>query len=212
LAQPQQPYAAGQQCGYGVYQPPASDLEKAKGDLDRAGKELAKFKADLDRMLMEYELKTAQLKAAMDAIKDLEKKAAALRAPADPATKPIPAYQPVVPGMAMPGMAPMPGYANQFHGMEQRMANMEKKLDSVLRELQELRKQFGKKGGGGAGGPVAPGSGAPPAGNFVPDQPGGPGLPPGPGGGGAPPPGAEPRFGPGGPAAPGALANPGAPK
>ena len=44
------------------------------------------------------------------------------------------------------------GGAPGAESMEKRLTDVEKKLDAVLQELQELRKQFGKKGGPGGGG------------------------------------------------------------
>jgi beta-lactamase regulating signal transducer with metallopeptidase domain len=190
-----QPGYVGQKSGVVFQQPAATDLEKAKGDLMRAGEELAKFKADLDRMLVEYENKTAQLKQALDAIKAMEKMASEKKAPAQPGGSPY--YQqlvqpvPVMPGMNA-GLPAGPNNMGQLMTMEKRLANMEKKLDSVLHELVELRKQLGKKGAGGFA-PDAPGTGVPKLNNFVP---GSPGAPPGPG------------VGPGGPATPGAPAGP----
>jgi hypothetical protein len=157
----QPPTADRPPSGFGIHQPPATDLEKARGDLERAGKELAKFKADLDKMLAEYELKTIQLKQALDAIKYLEKQPDVKKAPSPKSPQPIPIAPSLPPQQALPptpSMAPLPaGNVGQLMMMEKRMANMEKKLDNVLRELQELRKQLDKKGvapmgGSGAGG------------------------------------------------------------
>jgi beta-lactamase regulating signal transducer with metallopeptidase domain len=145
------------------------DLDKARDELKRATDELAKVKADYDKVRAEYDAKAAKLQQAMDKMKTLEGTPGAKKGPWGEG-----------PGKGRPGAA--------TESMEKRLADVEKKLDTVIQELQELRKQMGGKGGKG------PGGGGPrfgPGGGF-----GGPGFGPGgggfgPGGGGAgnPPPG-----------------------
>jgi beta-lactamase regulating signal transducer with metallopeptidase domain len=158
----------------------AKDLEKARADLKQAADELAKFKAVLEKMRDEYEVRAAQLERAMEKVKQLEIQAANKQEGK---------------GGGGPGFGGGFGGKGGFIGgkggmmeVEKRLADMEKKLDTVLQELQELRKQFGKKGGGGGfgpGGPAGPGG----------SRPGGPGAPPGPGGGFPGGPGGQPPGG-----------------
>lgn len=163
------------------------DIERAKADLKAAADDLARMKANLDKMSAEYEAKIASVKKAVEAVKVLEK------SQANPGIKPpmggaFGGYGP--PGM-MWGQQWGQSGSTSMHTMEKRLADMEKKLDTVLQELQDLRKQMRK----GAGfGPMGPGGG--PGGGFVP-------TPPAPGGAGKPgvdrAPGPQGELRPGGP-------------
>jgi hypothetical protein len=172
---------------------------KLKVELQRMRAHLEKQRADLDRQ-------TADFQQAMDRLHTLQQRLAEeQRAGAGVAPRPE-----ARPGTMLPAAGAKPG---QRPDLEHRLAEMERKLDLILRELQKARGAVGGRpgqpGAGGAGGPGG-GIGFPGGlpGGFVPAQPGAappPGFPAGgapggfPGGPPGPPPGAGSGGLPGGP-------------
>jgi beta-lactamase regulating signal transducer with metallopeptidase domain len=236
----QDPLGVGRSLSGGGDQP--GDIDKAKADLKRAADELDRMKLEIDRLREEYERKARHLKTvsnevaekmqqlekekvkkAMDPHREIPPKLLALLEEEQRLLETKGANHPEVIAVrkrievarSLLGNASAIG----MEGLEKRLSNMERKLDAVLNELQELRKQMGRGAGPfpkREGAPVPDGqpgpAGAPrdPAGQpgqpGFPGRPGGqpgqPGFPGGPGGGSFP---GGPGSGgfPGGPRQPG---------
>jgi bla regulator protein blaR1 len=109
--------------------------EITKDDLKRAADDLARVKAEIDRLREEYDRKAAALNQAT-------------KQPADDKSGKRGGGSGVIGGG---GLGP-----DSLQSMEKRLSDVEKKLDTVLQELQELRRQLPMKGGpppkGGPGG------------------------------------------------------------
>jgi beta-lactamase regulating signal transducer with metallopeptidase domain len=175
--------------GVGPRRPPGGqgDLERARATVQKQAEELELLRARLREMHMQIEIRAKELAVAMDTLRMAELD----RALAEPAAKKTATKKPVI--------DPRTGAGHG--GLEHRLAEMERKLDQVLGELRELRREKARGGFPGVrpkdpnvpGGPGAPGG-------FPGVRPGGPGQPPNPPG--IPGPGPNrPGFppGPGGP-------------
>ncbi len=138
---------------------PPQDLDKARAELERAARELARFEQELQRMHAELERRMADLAAAKAQLKQAEF-AALSKQKYDELRK-----------ESRPGSPPSGGTGTMAiivqPGLEKRLGDMERKLDQVLEELQNLRTAAGKtpakgtggKGGGGGGGGIGGGGG-----------------------------------------------------
>jgi hypothetical protein len=157
-------------------------LEKMRVEVRQRAAELEALRGQLQQMQLEMEKRARELERAIQFLKEAEL-VRARQGHAD--TKPDPKSKPAV-GIMMGGA---PGHG----GLEHRMAEMERKLDMVLHELQALRREAGKAHTAPAG--------------PRPKVPGGPAVPPGPGG--RPGVGPGPGGFPGAPGAPGVGPKPG---
>ena len=175
---------------------PGKPGDAVQGDLQRAAEDLARLKRDLDKLKADYDQKVAQLQDAIERAKAAAEKGQ---------------YGEGGTGFKKGGQGGKGGSGGGGGGgggfgpmsIDRRLSEMEKKLDAVLEELQELRRQMPPKGkgfGGGKGGAGFPGGPGGGAGGGPGGFPGGPGGPPGnPGGPGFP------GGAPGGPGAPGVI-------
>jgi bla regulator protein blaR1 len=175
---------------------PPMDLQKAKAELDRAAAELSQFRLQLEQMHREFEKKTRMLEEAENRLRDAMK--------AQEMTKKTGGGFGGGFGGGKGGGGGGGGFGGQggkggggggggFPGFqpnpatEKRLSELEKKLDMVLDELQEMRKSMdkkgpplddpfkgGKKGGGKKGGfgpgPGGGGKGGPPRATIPPHE------------------------------------------
>jgi beta-lactamase regulating signal transducer with metallopeptidase domain len=164
----------------------------------RADAEHIQKSLEKQRLLLEAQLKALQ--RAIEQLKHAEGAAGAAPKPADKPGSPAKGIRVQIDGVGKhaPGMAP----AGAPMSVEQRLEQVERKLDTLLWELANLRKEMAKTPGVPGYGP--PGA-APPAPKKQVIQ-SGPGFPGGPGGGfgGGPGVGAPPGL-PGGPGGPPGL-------
>ncbi|MCI0456674.1 MAG: M48 family metalloprotease [Gemmataceae bacterium] len=146
-------------------------LQKSRAELEKMAQELAKVREQLARQQAEVERKARELQEALERLRRDEAKDFKPYPKPDPRAKPMPT--PRYPFGGRPG-APV--------DLGKRLDELERKLDTVLRELQDLRRDMGRgrpgqqpqpkgaRGGGAGGSPGYPGGGG---------LPGLPGLPPG---------------------------------
>jgi beta-lactamase regulating signal transducer with metallopeptidase domain len=194
---------------------------KVSGDLDKIRAEIERLRAELDVKKAELEVRNAEMKQALINLKAAQERLAAIEkdarkkeqgAKSSGGGKGGPSAMPGMPGgmggfPGMPGMkGPMMGgmggggFGGSSSNFEKRLADLEKKMDTLLRELQNLRRDLSRPlvpppGGGGL--PAMPGPKGPmtPGGpGSAPAKPGVPGVPnpPGPFGGTTAPSGLAP--------------------
>ena len=137
---------------------PPKDLDRARAEVDRAAQELLRFPKELEHMQAELQQRMASLNVAKAQLRQAEAEVARLELykalrkdetkKAEDSFKPREAAVKAMTIMLQPGM-------------EKRLDEMDRKLDQVLQELQDLRKAAAKGpaqgkggfgGGGGAGG------------------------------------------------------------
>jgi hypothetical protein len=165
------------------------NLDKVRQDLKRAADDLARAKQDIDVLTKDYERKVAALKMAMDEVKKAEQQ-----------FQKVPDKGPGMrPGGGGFGGNASGGFVGGMGGapFDKRLAEIEKKLDTLMHSVDELHKLMAKRnpavpvppppGGaryGAQGGPAPPPPAGPGGVGPVPAPPGGPGpgfgsIPPG---------------------------------